>query len=48
MDPRTGDVFWRMPVPGAHELIVTHDGKYQVVQRFLYPGRPHGVDHGRQ
>ena len=33
MDPRTGDVFWRMPVPGAHELIVTHDGKSAVVSR---------------
>lgn len=27
LDPRTGDVLWRMPVPGAHELAVTHDGK---------------------
>lgn len=33
MDPRTGDVFWRMPVPGAHELIVTHDGKSAIVSR---------------
>ena len=27
LDPRTGDVLWRMTVPGAHELAVTHDGK---------------------
>jgi DNA-binding beta-propeller fold protein YncE len=33
MDPRTGDVFWRMPVPGAHELVVTHDGKRAFVSR---------------
>jgi DNA-binding beta-propeller fold protein YncE len=33
MDPRTGEVFWRMPVPGAHELAVTHDGKRAFVSR---------------
>jgi DNA-binding beta-propeller fold protein YncE len=33
MDPRTGGVFWRMPVPGAHELAVTHDGKRAFVSR---------------
>lgn len=33
MDPRTGDVLWRMIVPGAHELAVTHDGKTAVVSR---------------
>ena len=33
MDPRTGQVFWRMAVPGAHELIVTHDGKSAIVSR---------------
>jgi DNA-binding beta-propeller fold protein YncE len=33
MDPRTGDVFWRMPVPGAHELVVMHDGKSAIVSR---------------
>lgn len=33
MDPRTGDVFWRMTVPGAHELVVTHDGKSAIVSR---------------
>ena len=27
MDPLTGHVFWRMTVPGVHELAVTHDGK---------------------
>jgi DNA-binding beta-propeller fold protein YncE len=27
LDPRTGEVFWRMNVPNAHELAVTHDGK---------------------
>lgn len=33
MDPRNGDVFWRLPVPGAHELAVTHN------QRLLYISR---------
>jgi PQQ-like domain len=33
LDPRTGAVFWRMPVPGAHELAVTHDGKTAYVSR---------------
>jgi len=33
LDPRTGDVFWRMSVPGAHELVVTHDGKHAYVSR---------------
>jgi DNA-binding beta-propeller fold protein YncE len=33
LDPSTGDVFWRMPVPGAHELVVTHDGKRAYVSR---------------
>ena len=33
MDPRTGFVFWRMRVPGAHELAVTHDGKRAYVSR---------------
>jgi outer membrane protein assembly factor BamB len=33
LDPRTGDVFWRMTVPGAHELAVTHDGKTAYVSR---------------
>lgn len=33
MDPRTGGVFWRMTVPGAHELAVTHDGKAAFVSR---------------
>jgi DNA-binding beta-propeller fold protein YncE len=33
MDPRTGGVLWRMPVPGAHELVVTHDGKRAFVSR---------------
>src|SRR5262245_53323378 len=33
MDPRSGFVFWRMTVPGAHELAVTHDGKRAYVSR---------------
>jgi DNA-binding beta-propeller fold protein YncE len=33
LDPRTGDVFWKMTVPGAHELAVTHDGKRAYVSR---------------
>jgi DNA-binding beta-propeller fold protein YncE len=33
MDPRTGNVFWRMTVPGAHELAVTHNGKTAYVSR---------------
>ena len=33
IDPRTGDVFWRMTVPGAHELAVTHDDKTLYVSR---------------
>ena len=33
MDPRTGAVLWRMSVPGAHELAVTHDGKTAFVSR---------------
>jgi DNA-binding beta-propeller fold protein YncE len=27
LDPWTGDPFWRLSVPNAHELVVTHDGK---------------------
>jgi hypothetical protein len=33
LDPRTGDVFWRMTVPGVHELVVTHDGKTAYASR---------------
>jgi DNA-binding beta-propeller fold protein YncE len=33
IDPRTGDVFWRMEVPGVHELVVTHDGKRAYASR---------------
>ena len=33
MDPRNGLVLWRMPVPGVHELAVTHDGKTAFVTR---------------
>src|SRR5262245_7798188 len=33
MDPRTGEVLWRLTVPGAHELAVTHDGKTAYVSR---------------
>jgi outer membrane protein assembly factor BamB len=33
LDPRTGSIFWRMTVPGAHELAVTHNDKYAFVSR---------------
>lgn len=33
IDPRTGDVHWRLTVPGAHELAVTHDEKTAYVSR---------------
>jgi PQQ-like domain len=33
LDPRTGDVIWRVPVPGAHELAVTRDGDTAYVSR---------------
>ena len=32
LDPRTGEVFWRMNVPGAHELAVTHERQDRVRQ----------------
>jgi DNA-binding beta-propeller fold protein YncE len=33
IDPRSGEVFWRMIVPGAHELVLTHDDKIAYVSR---------------
>src|SRR5436309_15439354 len=33
LDPRTGFVFWRMTVPAAHELAVTHNEKWGFVSR---------------
>lgn len=33
LDPRTGEVFWRLNVPGAHELAVTRNGKMAYVSR---------------
>jgi streptogramin lyase len=33
LDPHTGHVFWRMPVPALHELAVTHDGKFAFASR---------------
>jgi Lactonase, 7-bladed beta-propeller len=33
LDPRTGEVFWRVAVPGAHELAVTRNGKTAYVSR---------------
>lgn len=33
LEPRSGYVLWRMNVPGAHELAVTHDGKRAYVSR---------------
>ena len=31
LNPRTGDILWRLSVPNAHELVVTHDGKIAYV-----------------
>ena len=33
LDPHTGEIFWRMTVPGAHELAVTRNGKIAYVAR---------------
>ena len=33
LDPRTGDVLWRLDVPGAHELAVSRDGRTAYVSR---------------
>jgi streptogramin lyase len=33
LDPRTGEVLWRVTVPGAHELAVTRDGETAYVSR---------------
>jgi outer membrane protein assembly factor BamB len=33
LDPRTGEVFWRLTVSGAHELVVTRNGKTAYVSR---------------
>jgi outer membrane protein assembly factor BamB len=33
LDPRSGEVFWRLTVPGAHELAVTRSGKTAYVSR---------------
>jgi len=33
IDPRTGAVFWRITVPGAHELAITHNEKTAYVSR---------------
>jgi DNA-binding beta-propeller fold protein YncE len=33
LDPRTGEVLWRLAVPGAHELAVTRNGKTAYVAR---------------
>jgi DNA-binding beta-propeller fold protein YncE len=33
LDPRTGEVFWRLTVPAAHELAVTRDGGTAYVSR---------------
>jgi outer membrane protein assembly factor BamB len=33
IDPRTGEVFWRLTVPGAHELALTHNEKIAYVSR---------------
>ena len=33
IDPYTGTVFWRMTVPGIHEIAVTNDGKMAYVSR---------------
>jgi DNA-binding beta-propeller fold protein YncE len=33
LDPRTGEVLWRLSVPAAHELAVTRDGETAYVSR---------------
>jgi hypothetical protein len=33
INPQTGEVIWRMPVPGAHELVLTHNDKVAYVSR---------------
>ena len=33
LDPGTGEIFWRMTVPGIHELAVTSDGKTAYASR---------------
>jgi hypothetical protein len=33
LEPRTGEIFWRLTVPGAHELAVTRDGETAYVSR---------------
>jgi outer membrane protein assembly factor BamB len=33
LDPRTGEVLWRLTVTGAHELVVTRNGKTAYVSR---------------
>ena len=33
IDPRTGFIFWRLPVPAVHELAVTHDQRTLFVTR---------------
>jgi DNA-binding beta-propeller fold protein YncE len=33
IDPLTGTVFWRIPVPAIHELVVTHDRKHAYASR---------------
>ena len=48
MDPRTGTVLWRMPVPGAHELAVTHDGKTAFVSRRTLTGSRSSISKTRR
>ena len=33
MEPRTGIVLWSMEIPGAHELVIAHNGKTALVSR---------------
>ena len=33
LDARTGHIWWRMNVPGAHELAIAHNGKFAYVSR---------------
>jgi DNA-binding beta-propeller fold protein YncE len=35
LDPRTGEIFWRLNVPHAHELAITQNGKTAYVSRRL-------------
>jgi DNA-binding beta-propeller fold protein YncE len=43
LDPRTGAIFWRMAVPGAHELAVMRNGRTAIVARRV-PNKVAAID----